>query len=178
MGVAIWFPCSEAKELSPRELIWVSTVIAEPATWGFPRNTWVPGASPCSFTLPHVFLLLSFYPFPHITLVSVDHSVGTAALPTGRDSQKAGDQPLPTILQGLTTLESAHRFHWSYFLFISMEREMLITEVVDLGVGQHPLLLQHPSCVKRHTKSWSRNSLILSCCLLAHTVYFVHSLEV
>lgn len=41
--------------------IWVSTVIAELATRGFPRDTWVPGASPCSSKwLLCGFLLLAF----------------------------------------------------------------------------------------------------------------------
>lgn len=89
MGVAICFSCSDAKEFSPCQLIWVSTMIAERATWGFPRDTRVPGASLCSFTVPCVFLLLSFYPFPHVTLVSVDHSVGNHS-PACRERQPKG----------------------------------------------------------------------------------------
>ena len=89
MGVTICFPYGEAKEFSPHELIWVSTVMAELPTWGFPRDTRVPGASLCSFTVPRVFLLLSIYPFPHVTLVSVDHSVGNHS-PTHRERQPKG----------------------------------------------------------------------------------------
>lgn len=68
--------------------MWASTVIAELATRGFPRDTWVPGASLCSSRwLCCVGFSCLF--FPNLMLVSANHSVGHHS-PSHRDGKPKG----------------------------------------------------------------------------------------
>lgn len=75
---------------------------------------------------------------------------GTTALPTGMGSQKAGaGQPLPTVLQGLTTPENAHQSHRSYFSL----RQYGERNVDGQRVGWCPLVLQDPVLCKETLKT-------------------------
>lgn len=90
-----WDPCEDGScylfSLSWSKGIlsmWVSTVMAELATRGFPRDTWLPGASLCSSKWL-CCVGFSCLLFPNLMLVFANHSVGHHS-PSHRDGKPKG----------------------------------------------------------------------------------------